>query len=156
MKALLLSLIASSAIADQLTLEVPYAPYAIRLDPAVSVTGCYAGTATASKYKSVVTGFSADGNYVLGQVLSRWVCGNGRGSAIRYGTACTYLQWDLSGALTSVMTPTVGLTNLTCPPADPTATYTNSGGYLAETIIAQACGAIACYATYYYPTLVTP
>jgi hypothetical protein len=163
----LLALIPSLALADEISLSTPYT---VALNPVVSVPRCFASQATTSGYKSVVTGFSADGNYVLGQVSSHFTCGSsGRGGTLYTVHLCTSLTWDLSGNLVSVNTPSNGHQSQDCPAVSlvPPSTippgttvvgneFTNTGGYVAETILAEACGSIACYATYYYPTLVTP
>lgn len=151
-------------------------PHTVDLSPAVSLPRCSAITATTNGYASVVTGFSSDGNYVLGQVQATWVCGSsGRGGGLHYYGVCTQLQWDLSGTLISI-NASVGFSapgvpvSVNCPSVTfqvlpsklpPSSSvigneFTNSGGYVAETVIEEACGSAACYATYYIPTLIAP
>ena len=160
--ALLLTLVSSLALGTELT-----TPSQVPLNPAVSTVGCSAFEATTAAYKTTVTGFSADGNYVLGQVQSHFTCGHsGRGSTVHTVYTCTYLTWDLSGLLVSTNTPSAGgacpAVSLEAPPmAPPGGTvvgneFTNSGGFTAETVLTEACGSIACYATYYYPVLLLP
>ena len=150
-------------------------PHTIDLTPPVSATGCYAGQVTTLGYKTVVTGFSADGNYVLGQVAAWFTCGHsGRGSTIHTIWNCAQLQWDLSGNLISTTVNVVRgaggqpvssycpVETLEMPSTTPPGStvvgnaFTNTGDYVAETILSEACGSIACYATYYYPTIITP
>lgn len=166
MKTLLVVLaLALSATVQASEFELP-TPYTAALEPAVPC----APYATIDPYKTVVTHFSADGNYVLGQVASHYTCGcRGRGCLHTY-YVCTFLQWDLAGNLVSTSTPSNGLANINCPSVGPLSTpattppsssvlgneFTNSGGYTAETVVEEICGSIACYATYYLPTLVTP
>jgi hypothetical protein len=166
--ACLLSLIALSAHAQS---EIPLdTPHTVNLNPIVSVFRCSASLATTGGYETVVTGFSADGNYVLGQAPSWFTCGSaGRGGTLYSVALCTFLTWDLSGNLVSVNTPSNGHQSQACPAVSlvfPSRTppgttvvgneFANTGGYTAETLIAEACGSIACYASYNYPTLVTP
>jgi hypothetical protein len=157
----MVALLPVSALAGtSIPLPVPYTVY---LTPAVSSSGCSTQTATtAGYYASIVTGFSADSNYVLGQVPATYVCGHsGRGSTIQHYGVCALLMWDLTGNLVGV-TAKPAYNSLgqpvtaRCPVVDPTAVYTNSAGYTAETVIEQACGTSACYSTYYEPTLITP
>ena len=152
--------------------EIPLStPHTVDLSPVVSVARCFASQATTRAFASVVTGFSADGNYVLGQVSSHFTCGSsGRGGILYTVQLCTFLTWDLSGNLVSVNTPSNGHQSQACPAVSlvfpsttpPTTTtvvgneFTSAAGYTAETLIAEACGTIACYASYNYPTLVTP
>jgi hypothetical protein len=157
--ALLFLFVATLAQAGEISLPTPHT---VNLTPPVTLFRCGAWTATVSAYKTIATGFSADGNYVLGQVQGTFVCGSsGRGGGLYYYKVCVQFQWDLTGTLVNTTaTPGRGSNgypiSVYCPTADPTETYTNSGGYVAETIITQACGSVACYATYYTPTLVTP
>jgi len=157
----------------QTSVDLP-TPHTITLSPAVSVPGCFAGSVTTLTYKTTVTGFSADRNYVNGQVRAWFSCGHsGRGSTVHTVYSCPQLTWDLSGNLVSAVAP-IAYNNgqpvtSYCPAVElvypstqpPSSTvvgneFTNSGGYIAETLLTEACGAIACYATYYYPTLITP
>jgi hypothetical protein len=175
MKSLALALILFSPAAFAGTPINLGTPYTINLTPPVSVTGCYAGAVTTIGYKTVVTGFSADGNYALGQVAAWFTCGHsGRGSTVHTVWSCAQLRWDLSGNLVDTTVNVArGAGNqpvssycptetLEFPSTTPPSTrvvgneFTNAGGYVAETVLAEACGSIACYATYYYPTLVTP
>lgn len=167
--ACVLSLFALSAHAGT---EIPLdTPHTVNLTPIVSVAGrCSAAQATTYGYATVVTGFSADGNYVLGQVPSWFTCGHsGRGSTVHTDNVCTYLRWDLSGNLVSETTPTHGDGSLPCasvpvvlpskiPPSSTVVgnEFPSAGGYTAETLISEACGTIACYESYNYPTLVAP
>jgi hypothetical protein len=149
-------------------------PNTIALNPVVSAYQCYAGSVTTTAYATVVTGFSADGNYVTGQDSAWFTCGHsGRGSTVHTIYSCAQLTWDLSGNLVSAVAP-IAYNNgqpvssfcptvpLVYPSKQPPSTsvvgneFTNSGGYAAETVLVEACGAIACYHTYYYPTLLTP
>lgn len=168
MKKSLFGLLAACAIATAMagTLPAPKAPFV--LSPAVD------GVSTASAPFApgvAVTGFSADGNYILGQIPSQFGVGcPGRG-CIRHYQVCTYVQWDLAGNLVSTVTPTNGLANLPCPSVtlnQPSNTppsnsvvgneFENAGGYIAETIVEQICGSLACPASwiYYVPTLISP
>ncbi len=149
-------------------------PHTIALNPPVYTTGCSAWQATTYAYAAVVTGFSSNGVYVLGQVAAYFTCGHsGRGSTVKTIWNCAHLQWDLSGNLTSATAnvatsegapvssycPAVALElPSTTPPSNSVIgnEFTNAGGYVAETVIDEACGSVACYAAYYYPTLVTP
>jgi hypothetical protein len=170
MKLLVFLLVSSVAMAD-VTLPVPST---VTLTPYISAPRCSAVTAKVPGYKTVVTGFSSDGNYVLGQVNTTTVCGSsGRGGGLHYYTICAQFQWDLTGNLVStvatpaqvngvyVSSPCPDVPVVLPPNTPPGGTvigneFTNSGGYVAETVISEACGSGACYATYYYPTLVTP
>jgi hypothetical protein len=149
-------------------------PYIVGLSPVVYLPRCAASTARTAQ--TAVTGLSSEGNSVLGQALSTWVCGSsGRGGGgLHYYTACTTLQWDLTGALISVTTPvefsggypvstscpsvTFNATPSTTPPSSSVVgnEFTNAEGYVAKTVIEEICGSVACYATYWIPTLVTP
>lgn len=164
MKSLLLFLsLIATAVAGQLD-----TPHTVTLNPTVSLARCYAQDATTAPYKTTLTGFSADGNYIEGQVASHFTCGSsGRGGTLHTVTLCTYLTWDLSGVLVNSNTPSNGLKSIACPqapliypPATPPSStsvgneFTNSGGTTIETIIAQFCGTESCYATYLYPTLI--
>jgi hypothetical protein len=149
-------------------------PNTIALNPVVSTFGCYAASVTTRAYSTVVTGFSVDGNYVQGQVSAYFTCGHsGRGSTVHTVYSCAQLTWDLSGNLVGAVAPIAynngqpvssycPTVSLTYPSNQPPSTevigneFMNAGGYVAETLLAEACGAIACYATYYYPTLLTP
>lgn len=150
-----------------------YAQTALSTPNTVPLTPAVAGAplgATTAAYGTVVTGFSADGNYVLGQVTSHFTVGcRGRGCFHTY-YVCTSLQWDLGGNLVSTSTPSGnGSQNLPCPVVtltQPRLTppsnsvvgneFENTGGYIAETIVEEICGSVACYETLYIPTLVTP
>ncbi len=164
----------ASAQAQTATIYLP-TPYTIPLNPVVQGAGCYAGSVTLRAYSTVVTGFSADGNYVTGQDIAYFTCGHsGRGSTIHTVYSCAQLTWDLSGNLVgatdiiatnaygapvSSSCPTVPLVYpAKTPPSTETVgnEFSNAGGYVAETILAEACGSIACYATYFYPALLTP
>jgi hypothetical protein len=154
--------LSASALASAGTLNLP-TPNTVVLTPYVSVPGaCSASTATTSAYNTVVTGFTADGNFVTGQVPASFVCGrSGRGGVIYHYSLCVQFKWDLSGNLVNTVATTALDANgkpvsSSCPTADPAAVYTNTGGYEAQTLTYQACVGIYCSRTYYYPTLVTP
>jgi hypothetical protein len=171
MKSLALLLLPLAAQAASIDLQTPHT---ITLVPYVSVTGCFAESVTTFAYATTVTGFSTDGNYVTGQVSAWFTCGHsGRGGRVRTVYSCAQLTWDLSGILASATAPiayTNGLpvssfcptVDLVYPSTQPPSTtvigneFTNPGGYIAETVLAEACGSIACYSTYFYPTLITP
>jgi hypothetical protein len=171
MKSLLASvLLILSSLASAGTLPFPST---VTLSPAIHTARCYAATAHVTP-DAVVTGFSADGAYVLGQADSTAVCGSsGRGGDLHYYSVCVQLQWDLTGTLVStIATPTIingVVKSVPCAPValvypvptPPSSTvvgneFVNAGGYIAETVLVEACGSIACYATYYEPTLETP
>jgi hypothetical protein len=150
-------------------------PNRITLNPAVNAPRCSAWYVTTAGYQTVVTGFSADGNYVLGQVSAYFTCGSsGRGGGgIHTYYSCAQLTWDLTGALVSATDPitlsngypvstycpsvTLNQPSMT-PPSNSVVgnSFENAGGYTAETVVEEICGSVACYATYYVPELVTP
>ena len=146
-----------------------YTPQTVPLTIPTPAPYCYAANATTQPYATALTGFSSDGNYVEGQVQSHYTCGHsGRGGYVKTVYLCTTLTWDLTGSLVSTHTP-YSPTSVSCPAvpvtlpstSPPGSTvvgneFTNSGDYVAETVISEACGSIACYATYYEPTLITP
>jgi hypothetical protein len=168
----LLSLVASVAFAGtDIQLSTPNR---ITLNPAVNAPRCSAWYVTTAGYATVVTGFSADGNYVLGQVSASLTCGSsGRGGTIHTYYSCAQLTWDLTGTLVSATDP-ITLSNgypvstycpteqlnmpSTTPPSNSVVgnEFTNAGEYTAETVIEEICGSVACFATYYLPELVTP
>jgi hypothetical protein len=151
-------------------------PHTVALNPVVATVGCSAWGVTTFGYATVVTGFSTNGSYVTGQVSAYFTCGhNGRTSTTHTVYSCVQLSWDLSGNLVSA-TDTIAYNSLgvpvssycpsvtlsafpsTVPPSSSVIanSFTNAGGYTAETILYEACGTIACYAMYDYPTLLTP
>lgn len=153
----LLALILSSVSFAGTQISLP-TPHTVNLTPAFAHPPyCAAGTATTVAYDTVVTGFSTDGNYVLGQVPGYFMCGHsGRGSTVHAVYTCVQLRWDLSGILISTTANPSFASNgnpisVNCPSADPSAVYTNTGGYDAETLVQPNY-----YGSYYYPTLVTP
>jgi hypothetical protein len=126
--------LAATAHAGTLTLRNP---------TTYSILGYPCGTAP---LQSVTAGFSADGNYLLTEARGIVTCGHsGRGSNITYKHICGTLQFDLSGNFISFkpINPTVqypegdagypGAPNPSCPTVDPTAVYTNAGGYTGST-----------------------
>ena len=145
-------------------------PYLVPLNPVVSAYQYSAYQGTTEAYKTVLTGFSQDGNYVLGQVMSHFTCGHsGRGANIHTYFLCTFLKWDLSGNLVGTETMTAGAKTLSCPSVPLNAPslsppsnqvvgngFVNAVGYVAETLVQEVCGSIACYETLLYPTLITP
>lgn len=167
-KLLVCALLPMAASAGEVGLTTPSTS---AINPPVVTSGCTAYTATIAPYRTTVTGFSADGNYVQGSVASHYTCGHsGRGSTVHTVYLCTILTWDLSGNLVSAATAP-SLTSVNCPavtleqppntPPGGTVTgnsFVNAGGYVAETVLTQVCGSVACPATwlYYAPTLVTP
>lgn len=165
---LFFGLCARIAFADTIQLSTPTT---VNLPP--STNYCRAAYATTAPDATFVTGFSSDGNYVLGHVQSHFVCGTGGRGGVQYVYVCTSLQWDLSGNLVSENTPISsqlgGRQSLWCPGVSlsyPRFTppsnsvvgneFTNSGGYIAETVVEEICGYSACYQTLYLPTLITP
>jgi hypothetical protein len=148
----------------------------IVLDTPVHTPVCYADNVTVSVYSTAVTGFSSDGNFVNGQATAHFTCGHsGRGANIHTYYSCASLVWDLAGNLVSATdTNVVDANNLpvssSCPdlglvlpsrtpPSSPVVgnEFTNAGGYIAETIVSQPCGAIACYGLPLdFPVLITP
>jgi hypothetical protein len=164
----------STGAAAETTIQLP-TPHTITLNPAVNAPRCSAWYVTTAGYQTVVTGFSADGNYVLGQVSAYFTCGSsGRGGGgIHTYYSCAQLTWDLTGALVSATDP-ITMSNgypvsTYCPSVplnQPSMTppsnsvvgneFTNAGNYTAETVVEEICGSAACYQTYYYPTLITP
>jgi hypothetical protein len=151
-------------------------PQTIVMSAPVSTFLCSAYEVTVVPYATDVTGFSADGNYVTGQVSAHFTCGHsGRGSTIHTYYSCAQLTWDLSGNLVSATDTTQYGSNgapvsYSCPdlglvlpsrtpPSSETVgnSFTNAGGYTAETLLVQQCGSIACYGLpLAYPTLLTP
>ena len=132
--------------------------------------GCYAEKATIRAFSTAVTGFSADGNYVTGQAPAYFTCGFSRTFY-----SCAQITWDLAGnlvsatdtieysrpgALVSYNCPDLGLVMPSRTPPSTTVvgnSFTNPGGYVAETLLSQPCGAIACYGLpIYAPILLTP
>jgi hypothetical protein len=111
---------------------------------------------------SVVTGFSTDGNYVLSLARGYVACGHsGRGTNYVYYRWCGTLRFDLSGNFVDFtpFNPTVtnpdGFQSTQCNalPADPSATYTNAGGYEAYSVPGEPFP----YANNpYYPALSSP
>lgn len=84
----------------------------------------------------VVTGFSADGNYLTVHTRGWVACGHsGRGSNLKYSRWCGTMTFDLAGNLvgTSIVSNNLYATFLKCPIADQSATYTNAGGYIGWT-----------------------
>jgi len=175
-KTLLLTLLLApaAALAQSATIDLP-SPQTIALDQPVHTATCYADTVTITPYATAVTGFSADENYVTGQVKAHFTCGHsGRGANIHTYYSCAQLTWDLAGNLVSasdVVTDSNGLpVSYSCPdlglvlpsrtpPSDPTIgnSFTSSTGYTAYTYVVQPCGSIACYGQpYTFPELQTP
>ena len=97
---------------------------------------------------AVITGFSADGNYVIGESNGATVSGHsGRGSTIHTTWSCVQWTWDLTGNVVDeiVLDPLHA-----CSGLDPTQTFTNDGGYVAWTTVYQY------YPATHFPMLTTP
>jgi len=97
---------------------------------------------------AIVTGFSADGNYVIAESTGTTVTGHsGRGSTIRRTYECVRWTWDLAG---NVVNEAVLDSLHACPALNPTRQFTNSGGYLAWTTVYQY------YPATHFPMLTSP
>lgn len=175
MKSLVALLLFSPAAFAGTSIDLP-TPHTIAMTTPVTQPRCSASAVITSGYATTVTGFSADGNYVLGQVAAYFTCGSsGRGGTLHTYWNCAQLSWDLGGNLISatVSVATVNSTPISsyCPAetlnmpsrTPPSSTvvgneFTNSGGYIAETVLEQVCGSSACPSSwlYYLPTLLTP
>lgn len=86
--------------------------------------------------EQTVTGFSADGNYVLVEAKGYTTCGNsGRNGGISHVYWCDQLTFDLSGNLVSklALKPATYAGFNNCPWVDPGLVFENSGGYQAFT-----------------------
>ena len=96
----MLSAVAHAQTSIQLT-----TPHRVPLTPRVAVVSCFASVATLAGYHTVVTGFTAAGNYVNGQDLGFYSCGS-----IGYRTYYmgATLMWDLSGKLVTTSTTSRG------------------------------------------------
>ena len=154
LKALTLALLlctAAPAFAD----SVPVASPTIQ-----QVTGA---TCTADELlPSVVTGFSADGNYVTSLARGYVACGHsGRGTNYVYFRWCGTLRFALAGNFVDFtpFNPTPanphGFQSTQCNaiPADPSATYTNAGGYEAYSVPGEP---FPYFNNPFYPALQTP
>ena len=141
MKILLILLVLLPAAAFSGTIDLPL-PTIAHVAPASLVC-------TWTKYAhphTIVTGFNATGNYVLGTADDVAVCGSsGHSGNIRYYPYCASFVWDLSGNLVST---TIG----TCTRGNAYASYTNAGGYTAYTFLQLDYG----YIQYEYPVLEAP
>jgi hypothetical protein len=117
--ALFALLVSAAANADTLSLQEPVAHFS-------PICG------NAPVNEQTVTGFSADGNYVLVQAHGYTACGS-HGTSYVYW--CDALTFDLSGTLVSqtLIEPGTyqGFNN--CPWADDSLSFTNAGGYLSST-----------------------
>jgi hypothetical protein len=173
--ALVILALCSLSAQAQTSIDLP-TPQTLALAQPVQTFLCYADQVNLKVYSTAVTGFSADGNYVTGQVPAYFTCGHsGRGATIHTYYSCAQLTWDLSGNLVSA-TDTVQFASngapasyscpdlgLVMPSRTPPSTtvvgnsFTNDGGYVAETLLSQPCGSIACYGQPIYgPILLTP
>jgi hypothetical protein len=117
-------------------LLIPAVTFAATIDLPVPPVGNFPSITAA------VTGFTPDGNYVLGQKTATFVSG---GVGLIYKYQCVQLTWDLSGNLVNM----TKLSDTKCPKPKLTLGFANSGGYKAYT---QA----TIYPSVYYPVLLTP
>ena len=118
MRLILVALFLSCATAQAATVSLPN-------PPAATITGgiqCGQPPVTA-----VVTGFSADGQYVLGQVSTHFSCSvGGRGAKPHAYSGCALIAWAIADLSYQV-------DYFPCVEADPTAVY-SFGPYMAWTM----------------------
>jgi hypothetical protein len=136
--AILLQLLPVSAFAGTtIQLPVPYSvPY--------SAPGAF-GT-TYFYRMAIITGFSADGNYVIAESIGYTVSGSGGFTHTTH--ECVQWTWTLAGSVVNekVLDPLHA-----CPTTlDPTREFTNSGGYLAWTTVYEY------YPLTHFPMLTSP
>lgn len=106
--------------------------------------------------ENVVTGFSADGNYLIVHARGWYASGHsGRGSNYTYQSWCGDLTFDLAGNLvgSTVVTASGTASYYACPTADASGNFTNSGGYNAYTVVTRP---VYYWAPKYTPTLMSP
>ena len=142
--AFVLSLLCAVALAGPVTIQNP------TIQDLVPAATCGAGV----PMQSIVTGFSANGNYLMSTAKGWVACGHsGRGTNFVYYRWCFYLTFDLAGNLVSVTGQQSNAAYSACPNADAGATYTNSAGYTGYTeVFSQPA-----YGTYQrYPALDAP
>ncbi len=124
---LILLLVCTTAHADTISLQLPVKHFnPICVDAPIN--------------EQTVTGFSADGNYVLVKAKGYTTCGSsGRGSTVQHVYWCEQLTFDLSGSLATEteLQPATSQGFNNCDKnntwADPRSTFTGLAGYSAFT-----------------------
>jgi hypothetical protein len=125
--------------------------------PSPIVNTYYPTTTTLCTYQAKAwtsaSGFSADGNYVQGISYGYLACGHsGRLPNLHYTYYCMFDMWDLSGNLASVTVQPYTTCAAAMQSQPQFVTWTNAGGYEADTITNVYYG----YIQSRYAVLVTP